>query len=449
MSPIEFMFERFKASAAADAIVWRDRATSYGELLDLLEAARADLARNRVRPCSVVTLEADFSPRSIAFLLALVDHGCAVVPLTASVASKIEEFRKIAEAEYVVKIAADDRCEVTETGTQATHPLIARVKGMHHPALILFSSGTTGTSKAAIHDFLPLLEKFKIERKSKRMISFLLFDHIGGINTLFYVLANAGTLVTVGDRSPQAVVDAIEKHRVQVLPTSPTFLNLLLMSEAYRGRDLSSLELITYGTEPMPESTLLRSKEAFGWVEFLQTYGLSELGILRSKSKSSDSLWVKIGGEGFETRVREGLLEIKAKSAMLGYLNAASPFTDDGWFKTGDVVEVEGDYMRILGRKSDIINVGGEKVYPSEVESALLRIKGVEEAVVTGEPNPIVGNMVKATVRLSTSEKLPEFRVRMKTALAEAGLAKFKIPQKVVLIEVYLHSARFKTVRNV
>src|SRR5690606_3810396 len=194
----------------------------------------------------------------------------------------------------------------------------------------------------------------------KRAITFLLFDHIGGINTLLYYLSNGGTIVTVQDRSAHAVCAAIERHRVQVLPTSPTFINLMLVSGAHRSFDLSSLELITYGTEVMPESTLARLNRELPHVQTQQTYGLSELGILRSKSKSSDSLWVKIGGEGFETRVVDGMLEIKAKSAMLGYLNAPSPFTEDGWFKTGDAVEVDGEYIRILGRKSELINVGGE-----------------------------------------------------------------------------------------
>ena len=98
----------------------------------------------------------------------------------------------------------------------------------------------------------------------------------------------------------------------------------------------------------MPESTLKRFNQLFPDIKLLQTYGLSEVGILRSKSKSSDSLWVKVGGEEFETRVIDGMLEIKAKSAMLGYLNAPSPFTEDGWFKTWDAVEVEGEYIKIL-----------------------------------------------------------------------------------------------------
>ena len=114
---------------------------------------------------------------------------------------------------------------------------------------------------------------------------------------------------------------------------------MLLLSEDYHNYNLDSLELITYGTEPMPMTTLKKLNDIFPKVRFLQTYGLSEVGILRSKSKSSDSLWVKIGGEDYKTRIVDGMLEIKSKSSMLGYLNAPSPFTDDGWFKTGDSVE--------------------------------------------------------------------------------------------------------------
>ena len=92
----------------------------------------------------------------------------------------------------------------------------------------------------------------------------------------------------------------------------------------------------------------------------------------------------------------DGLLEIKAQSAMLGYLNAPSPFTEDGWFITGDAVEVDGEYFRILGRQSEMINVGGEKVYPAEVESVLQLMDGVEEVMVNGEENAITGQIVRA-----------------------------------------------------
>jgi acyl-coenzyme A synthetase/AMP-(fatty) acid ligase len=336
---------------------------------------------------------------------------------------------------------------IRSTGAGASHPLLIGLKEQRHPGLVLFSSGSTGEPKGALHDFVPLLDKFQTPRPARRTMAFLLFDHIGGINTMLHTLANGGTLVVLTDRSPEAVCRAIAANRVELLPTSPSFINLLLVSGAHTRHDLSSLQLITYGTEPMSEGTLRRLREALPQVELQQTYGLSELGILRSKSKSSDSLWVKIGGEGFETRVVDGLLEIKARSAMLGYLNAPSPFTEDGWFKTGDRVEVDGDYYRILGRVSEVINVGGNKVDPVEVEDAVLAVDGALEAVVFGEPHELLGHIVVARVRIGPDEDQATFRSRMRASLSET-LPRHKIPQKVVLTTEPLHGERFKRMRR-
>ncbi len=240
---------------------------------------------------------------------------------------------------------------------------------------------------------------------------------------------------------------AIEKHRAQLLPTSPTFINLLLLSEAYKRYDLSSLQLVTYGTEVMPESTLKRFHELFPDVGLLQTYGLTEVGALRTKSRAVDSLWVKVGGEGYETRVADGMLEIKAKSAMLGYLNAESPFTEDGWLKTGDAVEIDGEYIRILGRQSEVINVGGEKVYPAEVENIIQEVDNVAEVTVYGEKNAIIGNIVCAKVSLVEEEDQKVVAVRVRKCCRER-LEHYKVPVKVIVRVEKLHSGRFKKIRS-
>jgi acyl-CoA synthetase (AMP-forming)/AMP-acid ligase II len=205
--------------------------------------------------------------------------------------------------------------------------------------------------------------------------------------------------------------------------------------------------MVTYGTEVMPENTLRRFHEQFPHIRTLQTYGLSEIGILRSKSRAADSVWVRVGGEGFDTRVVDGMLEIRAESAMLGYLNASSPFTPDGWFRTGDAVEVDGDYLRILGRRSEMINVGGEKLYPAEVESILLLMDGVEDVAVTAEASPITGQLVKANVKLRTTETVAAFRQRM-NAFCQGKLPRYKVPQKVVLVREAMHGQRFKKMRS-
>jgi acyl-CoA synthetase (AMP-forming)/AMP-acid ligase II len=234
---------------------------------------------------------------------------------------------------------------------------------------------------------------------------------------------------------------------VEVLPAAPSFLNLLLLHGAYRQFNLTTLKYITYGAEVMPEQTLNRCAEVFPQVNLLQKYGTSEVGTLRSKSRSSDSLWVKIGGEGYQWRVVDGLLQLKAESAMLGYLNAPSPFTPDGWFITGDCVEVDGEYLRILGRNSDIINVGGRKVYPPEVENVIRELPNVADVTVFGETNPLVGNIVVARVQLSENEDHSEFRLKLKRHVG-AKLEGYKVPIKIILSAEGQVSARFKKIRS-
>lgn len=442
----EFILDSWKSNLESDAIVWQGRAHNYRRLLDLFVEWTERLPNLGVTPGSVVVLDADFSPNAVALFFALVDQRCVLVPLS----NKRAEFIEIAGAEIVVSVGADDEVTTEKSSAAGDRPLYDELRERQHPGLVLFSSGSTGTSKAAVHDLVPLLEKFKVRRKTLRAISFLLYDHIGGVNTMLYTLSNGGCLITVERRDPDSVLAAVEKHRAELLPTSPTFLNLMLLSEAYKRHDLSSLRLISYGTEPMPEHTLKRLHELLPDVSLQQTYGLSELGILQSKSREPDSLWVKVGGEGYETRVVDGILHIRARSSMLGYLNAPSPFTDDGWFNTNDVVEVDGDYVRILGRKSDIINVGGEKVYPAEVENVIQELEAVAEATVYGEKNAITGNIVCADV--TPAAPLDSSQEKELTALVKQHcrekLQKYKVPLRVNVVTEQQHTERFKKSRR-
>jgi acyl-coenzyme A synthetase/AMP-(fatty) acid ligase len=447
---LEFILDTWKSSPDSDAIVWQERVYNYLTLLELFDDWKQRLPQLGVTPGSVVVLDADFSPNAVALFFALVDQSCILVPLSAASRETRAEFIQIASGE--IAISVDSRDDVTtETLDAASEPqLYSVLRERRHPGLVLFSSGSTGKSKAAVHDLVALLEKFKVRRKRLRAISFLLYDHIGGVNTMLYTLSNGGCLITLQRRDPDSVLAAVKKHRAELLPTSPTFLNLMLLSEAYKRHDLSSLSIISYGTEPMPEHTLKRLHELLPNVALQQTYGLSELGILQSKSREPDSLWVKVGGEGFETRVVDGILQIKARSSMLGYLNAPSPFTDDGWFNTNDVVEVDGDYVRILGRKSDIINVGGEKVYPAEVENVIQELEAVAEATVYGEKNAITGNIVCADITTAS----PLDRAQQKELIARVkqhcreSLQKYKVPLRVNVVTEQQHTERFKKSRR-
>jgi len=432
----------FKSYDEKLAIIWKDNSYSYSYILN-----RIDYWRNKltfIESGDIVGIEGDFSPEAIAILFVLIERNAILAPLDINHTNKNEKKYDIAQLQLIIRIKNEDDIEfIQREKIHELHDFYKLLKEKHVPGLVLFTSGSSGQPKAALHDFSKLLVKFKIKRKSLRTINFLLFDHWGGLNTLFHILSNGGTVVIVENRTPDHVCSLIEKYQVELLPTSPTFLNMLLISRAYERNDLSSLKIISYGSEPMPESLLTHLNKIFPNLIFQQTYGLIELGVMRSKSEDNGSLWVKIGGDGYQTRVVNDLLEIKAESAMLGYLNAPSPFTEDGWFMTGDQVEVDGEYFKILGRKSEIINVGGEKVYPQEVESIILELTELSDVIVYGEENRLTGKIVCAKVSYQGNEPKSEIIKRIKTH-CRLKLQSFKVPVKISLTDSTFESDRFK-----
>ena len=172
------------------------------------------------------------------------------------------------------------------------------------------------------------------------------------------------------------------------------------------------------------------------------------MGVLRSKSETDDSLWVKIGGIGFETKIIDNVLWIRSEANMVGYLNAEIPFDADGWMCTGDCVEVKGEYLRVLGRNSEMINVGGQKVFPAEVESVLMRADNVKDALVFGARHPLMGSVVHAEIVLHLPEEQAALAERLRGFCMDR-LAKFKIPVRfTVQSDENRQSARFKKVRT-
>jgi long-chain acyl-CoA synthetase len=446
LTEIGFIVERLEALDSEPALFWRGQSCTGTSMARQIRRDIEWLAQEGIAPGSIVLLRGDYSPRAVSLLLACIELKTILAPLLPSTLAKTPALVDIVNPSFQIDCASGDDVTVASRHQTPTHELLQRLQRGGRPGLILFTSGSTGEPKGVVHDFGRLLAKFHVPRPALRTMNFLLFDHWGGLNTLLHCLANRSPVVLPENRTPDSICRLLEQHRIELLPASPTFLNMLLLSKAYAGRDLSALRVITYGSEPMPQSTLTGLRAAFPNVELRQTYGLIELGVLRAKSMSSDSLWVKVGGEGYDLRVVDGLLQIKADSAMLGYLNAPSPFTDDGYFITGDRVEIDGEYLRILGRESELINVGGQKVFPSEVEGVLLECDLVEEAVVYGERHPLTGKIVCADVQLRGAQDENDARRVIKRFCAER-LEPFKVPVKLRFVAGGLHSDRLKRMR--
>jgi long-chain acyl-CoA synthetase len=352
---------------------------------------------SEVKSGDVVALIGDFDPKSILTLLRLIDLGVILVPLTVETSEDHEYFFESSQVDVIIRNG-----EVKRREHKNFHPMIDELRKRGNAGLVLFSTGTTGRPKAILHDLSYFLKRFDTPRPTLRTINFLLFDHIGGINTLLHTLFNRGVVVVPKDRSVEEILATCRKHRVEVLPTTPTFLRMMLMSGFIPSRVPSSLRIITYGTERMDQPTLDQLCELLPEVDFRQTFGMSELGIVRVKSEARNSLFMKLGGEGVKTRTVDGVLQIQSTNRMLGYLNAPSPFDEDGWYDTKDVVEEKNGFYKVVGRTSEVINVGGLKFMASEIERVALIFSDVSLVKAYGKNNPITGQHAEIIVQPKT-----------------------------------------------
>lgn len=442
---IETLLHDFKTLGDKIAIITPTDVINYNGLSEAVTEWESEIISSKISNGQVVLLKGDFSKNSISALLALLKKKMIVILLAPQSYELEEEYCEIGNPEFVIDSSEKS---IKKLNYYSNHQLYEQLRKQDEAGIILFSSGSSGKPKGTVHNASKLFQKFRTSGKSFRTLAFLLFDHIAGIDTLFYNLFNQSTLILPKNRQPENIFLLIEEHKIEVLPTAPSFLNLMLLSGAHKKYDISSLKIITYGSEMMPVSTLRRCADELPHVRLLQKYGTSEIGALPTKSKSNDSIWLKLGGRGFDWRVQDDMLEIKATTAMIGYLNAPSPFTDDGYFKTGDKVETDGEYIKFLGRKSDIINVGGQKVFPAEVENAIRQIHEIHEVSVYGEEHAILGSVVVAKIRpLSNNLDVRELRKLIRKELF-GKIESFKIPQKYVLSNEQLSTARGKQIRK-
>src|SRR4051812_19684171 len=208
---IELLFERMEAHGDAAAIVSPHAACSHRHLLSRARAWGQRTAA--LPPGSIVSIEGDYGAELIAAFLALAAGGHVIVPLSPDSGAQHASFRELADVEYRIRldharpppaaaepglesdVEPDIEPDIERTDRSANHSLYGELRQRRHPGLILFSSGSTGKPKAALHDLWRLLAKYKRRGQRYRTLVFLLLDHIGGVNTLFYTLSNGGTVV--------------------------------------------------------------------------------------------------------------------------------------------------------------------------------------------------------------------------------------------------------------
>lgn len=432
--------------------VWIDAkgTVTWGEFARMIERVQSECDHVRLVPGQVVVTPGEATLDALAWLFGAAQAGAVVAPLRRE---RMGELTRWADTFALTWRIQQGRLFRDERGVRSPRAaaLWRELEQRGHPGLILATGGTTGRPKLVLHDLDALLRTVRVAAVPPcRLMPLLRFDHIGGLDTAWRALGAGHTLVAPpGELTPEAVAAQVAGQRVEILPATPSFLNLLLLAGLEREHDLASLRIIPYGAEPMPEQLLARLRRAFPRVEFVPRFGTSETGALPVRG-SGEGMELRNRGGEFEWKVVEGELWVRSPARALGYLTETpGGFEADGWFRTGDMAEIlPNGAVRVLGRREEWINVGGEKVLPGEVEDVLLAHPEVADCRVMARANPVLGQVVAAEVVWRGSERDALAVKRVLNAFASKGLARHKLPVSVALVSAIAATGNFKKTRT-
>jgi long-chain acyl-CoA synthetase len=408
--------------------------------------------------CPVVPLNVLFTAEEIAYHLADSDAAAVIVwerflPQVQEALLRVPTCRLIVVGAQAAPTGAHSLASLlTSTPVRDVPPTMP-----DDPAVILYTSGTTGRAKGA------MLSHFNLYYNAECIANYLLqlssstvalcplplfhsFGQTGMQNVTFSV---GGHLVLMPRFEPRSAIEAIERHRVTFIAAVPSMYFALLeqLGQAGAGApDLSSIEHYISGGAPMPVELIRSFKQRFN-IDIMEGYGLSETSpaasfSLLDRPKKPGSIGVPIHGVEFRLERPDGTVItapgepgeicIKGHNVMGGYYkrpDETQKAIRDGWFHSGDVgvVDEDGDYT-IVDRLKDMIIHGGFNVYPREVEEVLYRHPAVAEAAVIGVPNAMQGEEIKAVVVLKPGHTATEQDI---ITHCRAQMAVYKYPRSV------------------
>jgi len=434
--------------AERPALVWDGGALSWRELQARAGGVARRLAREGVGPGDVVAL---LLPNRAGFVAALwggLALGATVAPLNPLLAGDERE-RILA---HLAPRAVIDAEPLVET---ADHLAVADAVG---PAIILYTSGSTGQPKGAVLSQAALVAANQSWAgpvmglgETDRVLAALPLAHSFGLNGALLAPLLAGATVVLQERfSPEDALRAIARHRVTVFPGVATMFTRVLESPALAEADLSSLRLAVSGAAPCPWALASEWHRRTG-VRIVRGYGMTELFrpisyLAGDPADLPDSIGRAV--PGVELRVVDEELWIKTPAAMDGYLRApeeTAAVLADGWFRTGDLATISAEgYVSIVGRKRELILRGGYSVVPGEVEATLLGHPAVAEAAVVGVAHPELGEEVSAFVTLRAGARAESDEL---IAFCRARLAGYKYPRRVSIVPEMPKSATGKILK--
>jgi len=292
--------------------------------------------------------------------------------------------------------------------------------------ITLFTSGTTGFTRKFTHPLKNLIRKINVSDERKNDVWGFAFNptHVAGVQVFFQAILNQNLLVNVFMESKEVVINAIKDHQITNLSSTPTFYRLLLPLN----QSFDSVKKITIGGEKSDNHLISEVEKAFPKARINNVYGSTETGPLFSSQ--NDQFIVQEKHIGLVKVVEDELYIHKNLFGKTTQLNLI-----DDFYATGDLIEWIDDEQRkfrFTSRKNELINVGGYKVNPYEVEDELTQHPKIRNVRVFGKPNAVLGNIICCDIELLSDSDLKEEDVRF---FLNGKIQNFKIPRKISFVD--------------
>ncbi len=484
------------------AIVSRGRVTDYGTLRSQVAGLRGSLVALGVGRNDRVALVCGNSRAFVVSYLATIGLGAIAVPLNPlAPAPELQRELEVVSPTLVVLEASGmpsfaglsfDRLaslrHVILTDRQGAtsipdsldaHSFDEMVAGDpvpvvevddRQPAVLVFTSGTAGSPRAAILTHRNLMANIEQNRRMPDHVraddvvfGVLPVFHIFGLNVVIGMSLDAGASIVLVQRfDPVTAIETIGQRGVTVVPGAPPIWVAWSMLEGFGTSHFASVRLALTGAARTPPEVADRLAEKFG-ITLREGYGLTEASPVVTSSVGVEPRRESVGRvvPGVEVRVVDsdgsdiiagdsGEVLVRGENVFVGYWNDAAAtarvLDDDGWLHTGDIATVDGDgYLYLLDRAKDLIIVSGFNVFPAEVEEVLMRHPAVREAGVVGVPHPQTGESVRAYVVLNEGHEADEDTL---IDHCHDHVARYKCPNKVLIVESLPHNHFGKLLRR-
>lgn len=469
------------------ALIFEGRVYTYGELDRLTNRFASSLRGHGFEAGQVVGVLLESGPELVIAVMGAFKAG--VIPNVVNAMLRPEEIRTVVADSGAVWLLTDSERQVALESVReglgvrrviavdTELPTLLQTGEDNFPMLdlpadtvacLLYTSGTTGNPKGVMLTHLNIIDnavqfgRVHFQAEDRLLVAAPLFHCWGLINGLLGIFSVGGTAIIVRRCKPEPTLELIEALRPTQFMAVPAIINHMTRSPARTGRDLSSLRVVHSAAAPMP-AELISALHDDWKVGYAESYGLTEVSPVITTTTADEMRIGSCGRAMGDTELKVvdpdgrtlgvgevGELWARGTAVSAGYYHrpeaTAEVFVADGWFRTGDIVRMDEEgYVFIVDRAKDMINVGGEKVYPRDVEEVLFRHPAVADAVVFAAPDPILGEVPRAVIALKPDAKATEEEL---IQFLRPLVATFKVPRSIEFVAAVPRSASGKALRR-